>query len=203
MSHTQSSPAARTFRMRIRVGSANPLKRESRSATAGARQRGRVTARTIRMMPLNMAIRMQLASELQRRLMFASPRPADLASMPRSSFAEHRRVPVIRASHLRFRRRGKAAPRADVELAGFAKALGHPMRARIVRLLAGRDRCMYGSIAEMLPLAPSTVSQHLQVLQAAGLVHGEARGPRVCYCIDRGVLARGRALLANLCHHSM
>jgi DNA-binding transcriptional ArsR family regulator len=57
---------------------------------------------------------------------------------------------------------------------------------------------MYGSIAEMLPLAPSTVSQHLQVLQGAGLVHGEVSGPRVCYCIDRGVLARGRALLANL-----
>jgi ArsR family transcriptional regulator len=95
----------------------------------------------------------------------------------------------------------RAAPGVDAELARFAKALGHPVRARIVRLLAGRDRCMYGSIAGMLPLAPSTVSQHLQVLQAAGLVHGEVSGPRVCYCIDRGVLARGRALLANLRNH--
>jgi ArsR family transcriptional regulator len=58
---------------------------------------------------------------------------------------------------------------------------------------------MYGSIAEMLPLAPSTVSQHLEVLRAAGLVHGEVSGPRVCYCIDRNALERGRALLANLC----
>ena len=96
-------------------------------------------------------------------------------------------------------RRGSSG--ADAELARFAKALAHPVRARIVRLLAGRDRCMYGSIAEMLPLAPSTVSQHLQVLRAAGLVHGQVSGPRVCYCIDRGVLARGRALLANLRNH--
>ncbi len=57
---------------------------------------------------------------------------------------------------------------------------------------------MYGSIAGILPLAPSTISQHLQVLQAAGLIHGETSGPRVCYCIDRGVLARGRRLLAKL-----
>lgn len=96
-------------------------------------------------------------------------------------------------------RPGSADPRADTELARFAKALGHPVRARIVRLLARRTRCTYGSIAAMLPLAPSTVSQHLQVLQAAGLVRGEVSRPRVCYCIDRGVLAYGSALLADLC----
>ncbi len=86
----------------------------------------------------------------------------------------------------------------DAELARFAKALGHPVRAQIVRFLAARDRCMYGSLAEMLPLAPSTVSQHLQILQAAGVVHGEVSGPRVCYCIDRAALARGKNLLAVL-----
>jgi ArsR family transcriptional regulator len=96
-------------------------------------------------------------------------------------------------SHLR-----KRAPRADAELARFAKALASPVRARIVRLLAAQDRCMYGSIAAVLPLASSTVSQHLQVLKAAGLIHGEVSGPRVCYCIDRKALARGKALIAAL-----
>ncbi len=86
----------------------------------------------------------------------------------------------------------------DAELAQFAKALGHPVRAQIVRFLAARDRCMYGSLAQMLPLAPSTVSQHLQILRTAGVVRGEVSGPRVCYCIDRGALARGKALLTML-----
>lgn len=105
---------------------------------------------------------------------------------------------MIRESPVRSSRPRKATPRADAELARFAKALGHPVRARIVRLLAGQSECMYGSIAEQLPLAASTVSQHLQVLKAAGLVHGEMDGPRVCYCLDRTALVRGQALLANL-----
>ena len=86
----------------------------------------------------------------------------------------------------------------DAELARFGKALGHPVRAQIVRVLAAQRRCMYGSLARMLPLAPSTVSQHLRILQTAGVVHGEVSGPRVCYCIDRAALARGKALLAVL-----
>ncbi len=108
---------------------------------------------------------------------------------------------MLRESPLRLSRPRKTSPRADAELARFAKALGHPVRARIVRLLAAQSECMYGSIAEQLPLAPSTVSQHLQVLKAAGLVHGEVDGPRVCYCLDRHALARGQTLLANLSDH--
>jgi ArsR family transcriptional regulator, arsenate/arsenite/antimonite-responsive transcriptional repressor len=97
-------------------------------------------------------------------------------------------------------RQARPAASHDAELARFAKALGHPIRAQIVRLLAGRDRCMYGSIAELLPLAPSTVSQHLQILRDAGIVHGEISGSRTCYCIDRAALARGSGLLAALSH---
>jgi ArsR family transcriptional regulator len=93
-------------------------------------------------------------------------------------------------------RRGSSG--GDAELAGLAKALGHPVRTRIVRLLARQNTCMYASIADRLPLAPSTVSQHLQVLQAAGLVHGEVRGPRVCYCLDRATLGRFKGLIAQL-----
>jgi ArsR family transcriptional regulator, arsenate/arsenite/antimonite-responsive transcriptional repressor len=73
---------------------------------------------------------------------------------------------------------------ADQQVACLAKALGHPARVAIVRLLLARDACC-GEIVEGLPLAQATVSQHLKVLKDAGLVRGEIDGPRICYCIDR------------------
>jgi ArsR family transcriptional regulator len=87
---------------------------------------------------------------------------------------------------------------ADDELALLAKAIGHPARIRILRLLVGRDACVCGDIVDELPLAQSTVSQHLKVLKDAGLVRGEVSGPRVCYCIEPAVLRRLRALVAGL-----
>lgn len=89
-------------------------------------------------------------------------------------------------------------PGADAELAGLAKALGHPARVQILRLLARQESCMYGDIAELLPLAQSTVSQHLKTLKASGLVRGTIEGPRVCYCVERKVLRRLKALVALL-----
>ena len=89
--------------------------------------------------------------------------------------------------------------RQDIELARLAKALGHPARIRILRLLALRTRCFYGSLAEELPLATATVSQHVRVLRDAGLVQGAIDGPRTCYCINRQVLARATTLLQDLC----
>jgi ArsR family transcriptional regulator len=86
----------------------------------------------------------------------------------------------------------------DDELALLAKAIGHPARIRILRLLVGRDACVCGDIVDELPLAQSTVSQHLKVLKDAGLVRGEVSGPRVCYCIEPAVLRRLRALVAGL-----
>lgn len=74
---------------------------------------------------------------------------------------------------------------ADLEIALVAKALGNPVRVRILRLLLGRDACYCGQIVEELPLAQATVSQHLKVLKDAGLVRGEIEGPRVCYCANR------------------
>jgi ArsR family transcriptional regulator len=88
--------------------------------------------------------------------------------------------------------------RQDTELARLAKALGHPARIRILRLLARRTRCFYGPLAEELPLAASTVSQHVRILRDAGLVQGEVDGPRTCYCINREVLARATTLLQDL-----
>ncbi|HUG39568.1 MAG TPA: metalloregulator ArsR/SmtB family transcription factor, partial [Longimicrobiales bacterium] len=73
---------------------------------------------------------------------------------------------------------------ADEMLARLAKAVGHPVRAGIVRQLASQDSCQYGALTDRVPLAKSTISQHLKVLREAGLVRGEVDGPRVCYCID-------------------
>ena len=89
-------------------------------------------------------------------------------------------------------------PEADEELARLCKALAHPVRVRILRLLARQASCMYGALADRLPLAQSTVSQHLSVLKQAGLVKGELDGPRVCYCLDREALRRLRVLVADL-----
>ena len=72
--------------------------------------------------------------------------------------------------------------------AGICKALGHPARIRIIEHLKAIDRCICGEIVQILPLAQSTVSQHLKVLKAAGLVKGEVEGPRTCYCLDREIL---------------
>lgn len=87
---------------------------------------------------------------------------------------------------------------ADEELARLAKALGHPARVQILRLLTRRHSCVCGDIVEELPLAQSTVSQHLKVLKEAGLVQGAIDGPRVCYCIEPRTLRRMRALISSL-----
>ncbi len=79
----------------------------------------------------------------------------------------------------------------DQVLARRIKALAHPARLRIVRALmqVGGDGCCCRDIVSSLPLAQSTVSQHLKVLRQAGLIHGEISGPRSCYCLDRAALA--------------
>lgn len=90
----------------------------------------------------------------------------------------------------------KLAP--DKELARLAKALGHPARVRIVQLLLRREGCMCGDIVEQLPLAQSTVSQHLKVLKDTGIIYGETEGPRICYCVRREALRRLKELLSEL-----
>lgn len=87
---------------------------------------------------------------------------------------------------------------ADEELATYAKALGHTARVQILRLLVRRDSCVCGEIVDELPLAQSTVSQHLKVLKDAGLIRGDIDGPRVCYCIEPRALRRLKALMGGL-----
>ncbi|MGE0354002.1 MAG: ArsR/SmtB family transcription factor [Gemmatimonadales bacterium] len=95
-------------------------------------------------------------------------------------------------------RRPVDGPRADRELAALAKALGHPARVRIVRLLARRSSCQCGEIVGEMDLAQSTVSQHLKILKQAGIIQGEIDGPRVCYWLNPRSLRRLRTLLAGL-----
>ncbi len=80
----------------------------------------------------------------------------------------------------------------------LAKALGHPARVKIIRLLASRESCYCGDIVEEISLAQSTVSQHLKVLKEAGLIRGEINGPRSCYCLEPAALRRLRVLVAEL-----
>ncbi len=87
---------------------------------------------------------------------------------------------------------------ADDELAELAKALGHPARVKILRLLATRNSCVCGELVDELPLAQSTVSQHLKVLKDSGLVRGAISGPRTCYCLEPRALRRLKALVGAL-----
>ena len=72
----------------------------------------------------------------------------------------------------------------NLRLAKMLKALGNPVRFKIMETLAERQMCMTHEIVETTPLAQSTVSQHLKVLREAGLIKGEIEGPATCYCID-------------------
>lgn len=76
-------------------------------------------------------------------------------------------------------------PDKDLKLADWCKALGHPARIAILKTLATKKQCICGDLVLDLPLAQSTVSQHLKALKEAGLIEGEVDGPRSRYCIHR------------------
>lgn len=91
-----------------------------------------------------------------------------------------------------------AGPEADAELSLMSKALGHPARVQILRLLTHRETCVCGDLVGEIDLAQSTVSQHLKVLKEAGLVQGTVSGPSVCYCVNPHGLRRFKALVGGL-----
>lgn len=82
----------------------------------------------------------------------------------------------------------------ELVLADFAKALGHPARVAILKVLAQRKTCICGEIVEVLPLAQSTVSQHLKELLKAGLIQGTVDGPKSCYCINWDTFSQFEAI---------
>jgi ArsR family transcriptional regulator len=88
-----------------------------------------------------------------------------------------------------------------MDMDGFAricKALGHPARIKILKYLKEENRRICGQIVEILPLAQSTVSQHLKSLKESGLVKGEVEGLCTCYCIDLKVLEDFKKMAADL-----
>jgi ArsR family transcriptional regulator, arsenate/arsenite/antimonite-responsive transcriptional repressor len=84
------------------------------------------------------------------------------------------------------------------EIAMLCKALAHPARVQLLKYLAAYGACYFGSLADVLPLAPSTISQHVTVLKQAGLILGSSDEQRVCYCVNPERIAQLKALVAAL-----
>ena len=91
---------------------------------------------------------------------------------------------------------GLEGPDADDELAKLAKAIGHPARVYILRLLSRKEARVCSQIVDELPLAQSTVSEHLRILKEAGLIRSSQDGPRIGYCINYETLRKLKALVA-------
>lgn len=85
----------------------------------------------------------------------------------------------------------------ESELADFAKALAHPARIAILKTLAEKRECICGDLVLDLPLAQSTVSQHLKALKEIGLIQGTIDGPRSRYCINWKIFDRYQKLIGN------
>lgn len=91
----------------------------------------------------------------------------------------------------------RAYNQEDEKIARYAKALGHPARIVILRFLARQNSCFAGDIANQLPIAASTVSQHLSELKDAGLIQGEVLPPMIKYCINRANWAEAKVIFSD------
>lgn len=85
-----------------------------------------------------------------------------------------------------------------LKLANFAKALGHPVRIQIIKILTNQACCYTGDLTEIIPLAQSTISQHLKALKDAGLIQGEIMPPKVKYCLNKENWPVARRLFLEL-----
>jgi DNA-binding transcriptional ArsR family regulator len=86
----------------------------------------------------------------------------------------------------------------DNTIAKIAKALSHPARVAILKILIKRQACICGDIVDELPLSQSTISQHLKELKGAGLIKGEIEGVTICYCIDEKQWKAAQVLLNDI-----
>src|SRR5690606_13652315 len=82
----------------------------------------------------------------------------------------------------------------QIQLARFSKAMGHPVRIYVLELLNKQSCCYSGDISDILPVAKSTLSQHLKELKDAGLIQGEIEAPKIKYCINRKNWEKAQAL---------
>jgi ArsR family transcriptional regulator len=83
------------------------------------------------------------------------------------------------------------------KLARYAKALGHPVRVYVMQLLGSQACCYSGDLSEELPIAKSTLSQHLKELKDAGLIQGEIEAPRIKYCVNKENWAEAQQLFGG------
>lgn len=88
------------------------------------------------------------------------------------------------------------------DLARFAKALGHPTRIKILTHLENQSCCFTGDLMEVIPLAQSTISQHLKELKDAGLIKGEVNPPKIKYCIHQENWDKAKQLFNNFFDNS-
>ena len=83
------------------------------------------------------------------------------------------------------------------KIAKYSKALSHPVRVFILEHLAGNKCCYSGDMADILPIARSTLSEHLKELKKAGLIQGEINPPYIKYCVNRTNWEEAKELLGN------
>ena len=88
-------------------------------------------------------------------------------------------------------------------LARFAKALGHPTRIAILRHLENQSCCFTGDLVDVLPLAQSTISQHLKELKNAGLIQGELKPPKIKYCINQENWEKAKLLFESFFNYDL
>jgi ArsR family transcriptional regulator len=89
----------------------------------------------------------------------------------------------------------------EIELADISKALSHPARIKILKILEAKNVCICGDIVDLLPLAQATVSQHLKELKRVGLIQGEIEGPKTCYCVNVAALDKASKKFQKLFKH--
>lgn len=95
-------------------------------------------------------------------------------------------------------KRNKNQDISEDDLGELCKALGHPARIRLIRILLDKGECISGDLAEEFSLAQSTVSEHLRILKEAGLVKGTVDGPRRCYCVNEERLNYFKSLVEKV-----
>ena len=86
----------------------------------------------------------------------------------------------------------------EIQLAAIAKALAHPARIKILKILLDTNVCMCGQIVDLLPLAQATVSQHLKELKDVELIQGEIEGPKTCYCLNPKTIEKAKNRFSQL-----
>jgi len=103
---------------------------------------------------------------------------------------------ILRTTNDGMKKKGVAEDYQKV--ARYAKAMGHPVRMYVLDLLSRQQCCYSGDLSEVLPIAKSTLSQHLKELKEAGLIQGEIEAPKIKYCINQKNWEEAKSLFQNL-----